>query len=811
MFSPRWRKVLRDLAGSKARTALVVLSIAVGVFAVGAITSTQLLFSSRLSEAYAAIAPASARLFLNQPFGAELAESAARVEGVAAAEGVRGVTVRVKTGPDQWRALHLTARQDFERQMLDKVPPVQGAWPPPRREVVIERSSLSLLNAAIGDEITIETHDGKGRQVRIAGTAHDLRLPPTVFTGEVNGFATLETLEWLGLLPSAAPPLGSAPDGPPSHRAFTQLAITVAEHPEDEDHIKEVAERVKRRVEQAEFTVSGVDVPTPGEHPANEVIQPLLLTMGVLGTFSLFLSGFLVVNTVTALLTQQVPQIGVMKAVGARTGQLLRMYLGTVLIYGALAFVVAAPLAAAAGYALSAYLAGLVNVDLNGFAAPIEAVLLQAAVALLVPLLAALGPVLTGTRLTVREALSARGGNAARGRGWLDRAIERLRGLPRPVLLSLRNTFRRKARLALTLTTLTLGGAIFIGVLSLRASIMVTLDEALEYFQYDVEVSLADRYRADAVIEEALHVPGVTGAEVWAIGNVRLLRPDGREGNNTTIVAPPAETRLVKPTLVEGRWLAPDDDEAIVLNTEALKDFSGVRVGDTITLKLGKKETTWRVVGTVRSTLTGPIVYANFPAYARLDGAPGRASRLQVTTARHDTASQEAVATALKSRLDESRLRVAATVTVGSLREGITKQVDAIIFLMAAMALLMAVVGGLGLMGTMSINVLERTREIGVMRAIGAPTRAMLQIFVTEGLLIGALSWLVGAAAAVPISKLMSDAIGQALFQTQLTYAFSLPGAGMWLGTVLALAALASVLPAVRAARLTVREVLAYD
>src|SRR5688500_10205508 len=108
MSSPRWRKVLRDLAGSKARTALVVLSIAVGVFAVGAIPSTQLLFSSRLSEAYAAISPASARLFLNQPFGAELAESAARVEGVAAAEGVRGVTVRVKTGPDQWRALHLT-------------------------------------------------------------------------------------------------------------------------------------------------------------------------------------------------------------------------------------------------------------------------------------------------------------------------------------------------------------------------------------------------------------------------------------------------------------------------------------------------------------------------------------------------------------------------------------------------------------------------------------------------------------------------------------------------------------------------------
>ncbi|HET7769361.1 MAG TPA: ABC transporter permease, partial [Chloroflexota bacterium] len=742
--------------------------------------------------------------------GAELADSAARVEGVAAAEGIRSATVRVKTGPDQWRALALTARQDFQRQSLDKVAPVQGAWPPPRRELVIERSAFSLLNAAVGDEVTIEARDGKRQQVRIAGTAHDIGSPPAIFTGEVYGYATLETFEWLGLLPGGPAP-GAAGEANPSRRAFTQLAITVAERPDDEAHIKEVAERVKRRVEQAELTVSGIDVPTPGEHPANEVIQPLLLTMGVLGTFSLFLSGFLVVNTVTALLTQQVPQIGVMKALGAGSGQLLRMYLGTVLVYGALAFLVAAPLAAGAGYGLSAYLASIVNFDLNGFSAPTEALLLEAGVALLVPLLAALWPVLSGTRLTVREALSARGGTGTLGRGWLDRAIERLRGLPRPLLLSLRNTFRRKARLALTLTTLTLGGAIFIGVLSLRSSIMVTLEQALEYFQYDVEVTLADRYRADAVIEEALRVPGVTGAEVWAIGNVRLVHPDGREGNNTTIFAPPAETRMVKPTLVEGRWLAPDDTDAIVLNTEALKGFGGVRVGDTITLRLGKKDTTWRVVGTVRSTLTGPIVYAPFPTYSRLEGSPGRAARLQVTTERHDTAAQEVVATALKTRLDESRLRVAATVTVGSLREGMVKQIDTIIFLMAAMAILMAVVGGLGLMGTMSINVLERTREIGIMRAIGAPTRAMLQIFVTEGVLIGGLSWAVGAVVAVPISKLMSDAIGQALFQTQLTYAFSLPGAGVWLGTVLALAALASVLPAARAARLTVREVLAYE
>jgi putative ABC transport system permease protein len=813
--APRWQKVLRDLGGNKGRTVLVVLSIAVGVFAVGAITTTQLLLSPRLAAVYAATTPASASLSVNKPFGEDLAASVRRIEGVGAAEGLRTETIRVRTGADEWRQLQITAREDFQALTLNKITSQRGAWPPPRREIVIERNAFSFLKAAIGDDVTVEVADGKQFTLRVAGTAHDIGTPPAVFTGTVYAYATVETLDWLGLTPdpadAAVTSQTSAPQAQLSKRAFTQLSFTVAENTGDVDHIREVAGRVKHRIEQNDLTVLGTEIPVPGEHPASSTLQSLLLTMGILGTLSLFLSGFLVVNTVTAILTQQITQIGVMKAIGARTGQLLGMYLVTIVAYGILAFALAAPLAAYAGYGLATYLAGLLNFDMEPISVPAQALILEALVALLVPVLAALLPVLSGTRLSVREALNAAGGTTAFGRGWFDRLIESLRGLPRPMLLSLRNTFRRKGRLALTLTTLTLGGAIFIGVLSLRASILATVDDALAYFQYDVQVRLADSYRGDHVVDEALQVPGVTSAEVWAFGSVRRLRPDGREGNSTLVIAPPADTAMIQPTLIDGRWLLPEDDDAVVLNSAVLKDEPELKVGDTVTLMVGKKETTWRVVGMVRSTLSGPIVYANYPVFSRLNGTPGRASQLQVTTEKHDAASQEAVAIALKTRLDESRLRVASTETVSAMRAGIDKQIEIIILLMAAMAVLMAAVGGLGLMGTMGINVLERSREIGVMRAIGAPTFAMLQIFVVEGMLIGALSWVVGAIAAIPISKLMSDAIGPALFQSQLTYTFSLPGAALWLGMVLALAAIATLMPALRASRLTVRAVLAYE
>ena len=122
-----------------------------------------------------------------------------------------------------------------------------------------------------------------------------------------------------------------------------------------------------------------------------------------------------------------------------------------------------------------------------------------------------------------------------------------------------------------------------------------------------------------------------------------------------------------------------------------------------------------------------------------------------------------------------------------------------------------AVVGGLGLMGTMSINVIERTREIGVMRAVGASDGSVLKIFMVEGLFIGVLSWFIGTIVALPIGKLLSDAVGIAFTDFPLNYTFSTNGALLWLAVVLILAAMASFLPARSASRLTVREVLAYE
>ena len=133
-----------------------------------------------------------------------------------------------------------------------------------------------------------------------------------------------------------------------------------------------------------------------------------------------------------------------------------------------------------------------------------------------------------------------------------------------------------------------------------------------------------------------------------------------------------------------------------------------------------------------------------------------------------------------------------------------------VVFLLI-MALLTAFVGSIGLTGTMGMNVLERTREIGVMRAIGAVDLKIIQSVLVEGLVIGMISWCLAWLLSYPISYLLLMIISQAMFSAPVPLAFTLDGVAIWMVVVLVLSALASILPARNAARLTIREVLAYE
>ena len=382
-------------------------------------------------------------------------------------------------------------------------------------------------------------------------------------------------------------------------------------------------------------------------------------------------------------------------------------------------------------------------------------------------------------------------------------------------MLSLRNTFRRKSRLVLTLLTLILGGTIFIAVLNVYASMNQTLADVFKNWQFDILIPFERPYRTDVIEEIAKQIPGVTKVESWGYTSARRLRPDDSESESLTLFAPPAQTTMVQPEIIEGRWLVPGDENALVVSTDTVRAEKDLKVGDEITLKISGRKTTWRIAGIIRVVgFRGGIgvAYANYPYYARVIGQVGRAGSVQLVTEQHDTASQLKLKKALEDSYLQAGLRASAGgITSGQIRDNNEMFFNIITALLLAMAFLMAIVGGLGLMGTMSLNVLERTREIGVMRAVGASNGAVRRIVLIEGITIGLLSAVIAIALSFPLGQGLAALVGEAIFQLPLSYVISVNGIIMWLVIVMILATVSSLLPAYNASRLTVREILAYE
>jgi putative ABC transport system permease protein len=812
MFNVRWYKVLNDLLGNKTRTALIVLSITVGLFAIGMIASARIILSEEMNKSYAAIRPSSGVIRTMQTFDEDFVRSVRRMKGVADADARTHLWLRfqlkhigAQTGAasaaesiSRWRDLQIFAVPDYDAMRVNKIKPQQGDWPPSPRELLIERSSLDLIGGQIGDTLLIETGDHQVREMRIAGTVHDFAELPAEFDGSTYVYVSFDTLEWLG-----------------QSRGLNELHI-VAQDQSSKQAVQRVINQVKDKVEKSGYVIPMSLSADPGQLPLNDLLQAILMLLGVLGLLSLFLSAFLIVNTISALVTQQVRQIGVMKAVGARAGQIVELYLALSLIYGVVALLLAVPLGLVGAQGLSKMMAGFFNFDVTRFEVAPQAIALQIVIGLLVPVLSALWPVMTVLRITAAEAMRNYGlGQDQYGAGVLDRLMSGnaalARMVSRPLILSLRNTFRRKGRLALTLITLTLGGMIFVGIFSVRASLEQSMNDLMGIYHFDLWVNLTHPQRIERVERQAMDAPGVVKAAGWANLSVRRVRTDGSESENYYLFAPPVEADWIHPAMLDGRWLRPDDQYTLVLTTGILENEPDLRVGDDIVLKIEGRKTTFRVVGAALGMGLLPVAYAGYADITHVTQEFGEVSSLMVVTAQHDEQSQIQTATTLEAYLEQAGSRIGSIQLMKEEMGEAENSFNLIILLALVMAFLLAIVGGMGLMGTLSINVLERTREIGVMRAIGAPDGAVAQVFIVEGIVIGVISWLLGVILSIPLGNLLSAAIGQAILDVPLDSAFSMVGAWVWLVVVIILSTLASFWPARNATRLTVRDVLAYE
>lgn len=796
MIRPRWRKVLSDLWDNKARTLLVVASISVGVFAIGMIAGAFDIITEDVSTGHAATNPANIQLSI-APFDPDFVKAVRRRESVATAEGRRTVTLRLKTGPDIWTQLSLVAIPDFAEVRNNLHLPLQGATAPGDREVLIERKAWQSLGVEVGDVLEVELSDGTRREIPVVGVVQEPSASLGNIFGNYKGFITLDTLEWLGYYPT-----------------LDRLYISVAEDHNDSAHIQDVVDEITELVEKSGRWVYQQDKWRSDEYPLESLVAALAGVLGTLGVLTVSLSGTLISNTMSSLLNTHLRQIGIMKLVGARRRDVIGMYLTLIGAFSLIALAAAIPLGSWGAYALARMVADKMNFVLQGYRLVPRALLLQMIVGLAVPPVVGLLPILQGSRVTVSKAFGNMGltDSSSSYKLWNGKRGILLRRISRPLLISVRNTFRRRGRLALTLLTLLLGGAIFIAVFNVQASLNLQVSQITRYFMADVNLDLGRLHRAEEIDSLARTVPGVESVEAWTFTLAELLDDDGSVADNVRVIALPADSGLIAPTLLEGRWLVPGDETAIAVSEAFWQDYPDLRSGDRLRLKLDGYEDDWTVVGILQFTgMDDLLAYANYDYVSRLLEQPGQAAAYRIVTTEHSQAFQERVGALLYQRFSELGYHVQGIEGGAAFVENIAENIDILIAVLLVMALLTALVGSIGLAGTLSMNVMERTREIGVMRAIGAHNRIIAGLVVGEGLIIGFMSFALAVLLSFPITRVLSDIISLAIFNHPAEFVFTGQGLAIWMVVVLFMSVIASIVPARSACRLTIREVLAYQ
>ncbi|MBI1757622.1 MAG: FtsX-like permease family protein [Actinobacteria bacterium] len=801
----RLRKLARDVWLARTRVTMMIVAIAVSIVAVGAFLGSRSILMREVGVNYAETHPASATLVLPGGVGPEVLATARAQAGVTAVAARGSVQARIQRADGRWMPLvvFVSDRTDPRTMATNRVE--VGSWPPPTDGFMLERTALPFLGLKAGDRVQLQTPSGVPTPITVSGVVHDGSVAPAEQERTAYGFLTTDAFHRLG-----------------EPTTLTELKIVVgdAAGPSgSRDRVTAVAQQLGATLTAQGHPVASIQIPPPLRHPHQGQMNTVGFLMLTFGAAALLLSSILVATMLGGMLAGQVRQLGAMKAIGARTGQLLGMYLLLTAVIASVATALAVVPGMLIGRTLAGFGGRMLNLDLTSRAIPSWVIVVEVLAGVGVPLLVALVPLVRASRITVREAIDDHGVDRETvGASGLDRLLARVGGTNRALLMALRNTVRRRGRFALTVGLLGIAGGLFLTGLNTATGWTGMVDNGIGVRHYDMEVRLNEAQPADRVRELLAAVPGVRTVGAWGSEPVTVHRdgaidvahvyPDDAHGS-FTMIAPPADTPLISLPLKSGRWLRPDDTGAVVLNNLVPPlQAPGTKVGDDITLTVSGAPKTLRVVGIAADFGTQGTAYVTDREYAALTGHPGQVRMLRIVTGSHDAASRVVTLNAVERALSAQHITMESTFPLDELQSGLDRHVLVLADALIALSGILAVVALLGLASTMSTSVTERTREFGILHTIGATADRVRSLVVTEGMLIGATSIVLAGWFALPATRVLGSYIGMQAFASPLPYRFSFPALAGWVVAALLGAAGASAAAARRAARLTVREAL---
>lgn len=834
IINTRLKKIYRDVMARKWRTLLVAASIMVGVFGVVTIVSINDLILRRLHNDIDTNRLPMTRTFVTVQDSREPVDSSGMLSLVRDPNVVPGVN-RVeaqaiypmfwqKTIGDKIETDYIFAYSvDFDNIYFEPPRLEQGEFPRrDQREIAVELRFAKKHDLQVGDQILVSILGDVETDVEARTISGIVFHPYVVYLGDGLAASRIYTH-----FEDAQRIAGFA---------SYNLVLTRFDDFSMSQRGKSRIQRILR--DETNYRPLKTFVEDPHNYFLFEAVDEVAKVLNILAVVAMVVSGFLVTNVINTIVNEQRRHIGVLKSLGATRLDALLIYAGTALIYGIIGMIPGILLGVLAGAVLAEHVAPLALTYVDGLNGSPLAVGIGVILGLVVPIVASAIPVYMGTRVTILEAMTDLGISSTWGQGPLALLIARI---PMPVVIrqGLSNVIQKRVRLTLTIVTLSLAVAAFMGIFASYIAMNSKVDAAAERVKFQVQIEPSSGQSPSVVstlIAGAENVEDVFPAAVLDLeladlstNDILDLVPDG--SNMVEAVGIDPMDSPFEFDLIEGEgWDTLSPEEVAMSHTailsSALAEEIHKGVGDTITVSApGLPPQDLEVIG-IHDTLEERI-YVPLPMIAQEIGMVDEAGTILPNTFfvdivdedenQDDSGSEEGDPEQETTNVDEAVESLtetlaaqgisAETITYASFLDQVTSQFNTFAIIFQISSGVMAAVGAIGLLTTLSMAVYERQKEIGVMRSIGASSRIIVQQYVVEGVLIGLLSWLI----AVPLSVVLARQLVNALGFEGFVFNYPVWVALLGLIGMIFLTTLASIFPSLMAARRTVSDILRYQ
>jgi putative ABC transport system permease protein len=726
-----------------------------------------------------------------KPLAVKPAQLAAlgRLPNVEAAGALTYLQTRVWVGERRVKAL-VVGVPDWKHQQVNVVSLVSGNAPTSGSVLTdIQNAKQGRYSGAAGNTIRIVGVGGRTLTVPVSGVGRNLIGGQQVADGEqVVLYST----------PALIGKLGAEP-------GFSTLEFRLA------DTSTAAADRTVARIKTyltANTSFKGFsDLPAlrkAGSYPGKEFFDEIASLMNVFTVLALLSALVLIANTMTTLIGEQRREIGMMKAVGGTRRQIRRIYLRTALLLGAAGSVIGVVLGVVIANAIVRYFGSSFFAISPGFGVVVPVIVASVVLGLVAPPLAALPAIRRGARLNVREGLeevpSLEGGHAV-----VDRALRRLGFLPRTAQIGIRSVTRRARRSLTTVVQIGLAVGTLLAVLALVNSVTTTTNKVWNEANFDVVLNTVVGKQFDAKAVRLIQTtPGVADGQPML---ENALKFKGKDAFVTGFTEQP----MFKQDLTAGRWYAPAEAASrahVAVIAKNLANTTGTHVGDRVTLKTASGPASFRIIGTTSSQWNNGLNFyvplETLKTILRTDTVNG----YFVDTTNPDHAAIDRMTTRLEDRLTANGYAVGTMVKYSRQQDNVNanRRISSAI---AVLGLLVVAISMVGLINAITMSVLERTREIGVLRCIGARARDIRRIFAAEGIAVSLGGWLLG----IPIGYALARMFNWLLLEVVgIEFGFTFPPLNLLIALVgtVALALLIMRIPLRRAVHFRPGEAIRY-